>query len=111
MRSRHHDIVDDLRQPITTGSIQPGERLPSKADLADRYKVSTATLRRALAVLQSEGLVEKIHGRGNFVRRPPRRILYVGGWDTLDPWTTAEPALRVTVRSTPVQAQAHLRPC
>lgn len=108
MRSRHHDIVDDLRQQITTGSIQPGERLPSEADLADRYKVSTVTLRRALAVLQSEGLVEKIHGKGNFVRRPPRKILYVGGWGTLDPWTTAEPALRVTVRSTTVQAQAHL---
>ncbi|MGW1695573.1 GntR family transcriptional regulator [Streptomyces sp. NPDC002399] len=108
MRSRHHGIADDLRQLITTDGIHPSERLPSEADLADRYKVSTATLRRALAVLQSEGLVEKIHGKGNFARRPPRKILYVGGWGTLDPWTAAEPALRVTVRSTTVQAQAHL---
>lgn len=108
MRSRHHDIADDLRQQITTGGIQPSERLPSEADLADRYEVSTVTLRRALAVLQGEGLVEKIHGKGNFVRRPHRKILYVGGWGTLDPWTAAEPALRVTVRSTTVQAQAHL---
>ncbi|WP_433916768.1 GntR family transcriptional regulator [Streptomyces sp. NBC_01744] len=108
MRSRHHGIADDLRQQISTGGIQPSERLPSEADLADRYEVSTVTLRRALAVLQSEGLVEKIHGKGNFARRPPRKILYVGGWGTLDPWTAAEPALRVTVRSTTVQAQAHL---
>ncbi|AXE82866.1 GntR family transcriptional regulator [Streptomyces atratus] len=108
MRSRHHDIADDLRQLITAGGIQPSERLPSEADLADRYEVSTVTLRRALAVLQGEGLVEKIHGKGNFVRRPPRKILYVGGWGTLDPWTAAEPALHVTVRSTTVQAQAHL---
>lgn len=108
MRSRHHDIADDLRRQIATGCIQPSERLPSEADLADRYEVSTVTLRRALAVLQGEGLVEKIHGKGNFVRRPPRKILYVGGWGTLDPWTAAEPASRVTVRSTTVQAQAHL---
>ncbi|WP_205018731.1 GntR family transcriptional regulator [Streptomyces sp. HB132] len=108
MRSRHHDIADDLRQQITTSGLQPGERLPSEADLAERYKVSTVTLRKALAVLQGEGLVAKMHGKGNFVSRPHRKILYVGGWGTLDPWAAAEPALRVTVRSTIVPAQAHL---
>lgn len=107
--SRPHDIADDLRQQITTGRIQPGERLPSETDLADRYEVSTLTLRSALAALQGEGLVEKIHGKGNFVRRPLRKIMYVGGWGgTLDPWTAAEAALRVTVRTTTVQAHGHL---
>ncbi|MFG2455451.1 GntR family transcriptional regulator [Streptomyces sp. NPDC048512] len=107
--SRPHDIADDLRQQITTGQLKPGERLPSEADLADRYKVSTLTLRSALAALQGEGLVEKIHGKGNFVRRPLRKVMYVGGWGTLDPWTAAEPALRVTVRTSTVQAHGHLR--
>jgi GntR family transcriptional regulator len=106
--SRHHQIAEDLRHQITTGRIKPGERLPSEAGLAARYKVSTVTLRRALAVLQGAGLVEKIHGRGNFVRRPPRKILYVGGWGTLDPWTAAETALSVTVRTNTVPAQGHL---
>ncbi|MET8715883.1 GntR family transcriptional regulator [Streptomyces sp. NPDC004735] len=105
---RHHDIADDLRHQITTGRIKPGERLPSEVGLAARYKVSTVTLRRALAALQGEGLVEKIHGKGNFVRRPRRKIMYVGGWGTLDPWTAAEPTLRVTVRSTTVPASVHL---
>lgn len=108
MPSRHQDIADDLRHQITTGSIKPGERLPSEVGLADRYKVSTVTLRRALAVLQGEGLIEKIHGKGNYVRRPRRKIMYVGGWGTLDPWTAAEPTLRVTVRSTTVPASGHL---
>jgi GntR family transcriptional regulator len=106
--SRHHDIADDLRHQITTGRIMPGERLPSEVGLAGKYKVSTVTLRRALAVLQGEGLVEKIHGKGNYVRRPRRKIMYVGGWGTLDPWTAAEPTLRVTVRSTTVPASVHL---
>ncbi|MEV5436095.1 GntR family transcriptional regulator [Streptomyces sp. NPDC052682] len=106
--SRHHDIADDLRRQITTGEVKPGARLPSEADLADRYKVSTTTLRSALAVLQGEGLVEKIHGKGNFVRRSLRKIVYVGGWGTLDPWTAAEAAMRVTVRTTTVQADGHL---
>ncbi|MFC9058992.1 GntR family transcriptional regulator [Streptomyces sp. NPDC057074] len=108
MRSRHHDIADDLRQQITAGHILPSERLPSEAALANRYGVSTVTLRRALAVLQGEGLVEKIHGKGNFVRRPHRKIMYVGGWGTLDPWTATDPDSRLTIRSTELQAQAHL---
>ncbi|MGP3753755.1 GntR family transcriptional regulator [Streptomyces sp. IBSNAI001] len=105
---RHHDIADDLRHQIKTGSIKPGERLPSEASLAARYRVSTVTLRRALAVLQGEGLIEKIHGKGNYVRRPQRKIMYVGGWGTLDPWTAAEPTLRITVRSTTVPASVDL---
>lgn len=108
MPPRHHDIADDLRHQITAGRIKPGERLPSEVGLADRYKVSTVTLRRALAVLQGEGLVEKIHGKGNYVRRPRRKLMYVGGWGTLDPWTAAEPTVRVTVRSTTVPASLHL---
>ncbi|MEV8086357.1 GntR family transcriptional regulator [Streptomyces nigra] len=105
---RHHDIADDLRQQITNGCLQPGERLPSETVLSERYAVSTVTLRQALASLQSEGLLEKMHGKGNFVRRPSRKITYVGGWGTLDPWTAAEPSLRVTVRSATVQAAADL---
>ncbi|MFH9496220.1 GntR family transcriptional regulator [Streptomyces globisporus] len=106
--SRQHDIADDLRHQITTGRLKPGERLPSEVSLAERYKVSTVTLRRALAELQGEGLIEKIHGKGNFVRLPRRKIMYVGGWGTLDPWTAAEPTLRITVRHTTVPASVQL---
>nr|WP_179382162.1 GntR family transcriptional regulator [Streptomyces sp. SA15] len=106
--SRHHSIADDLRHQITTGRIKAGERLPSETQLAGQYRVSTPTLRNALAVLQREGLVEKIHGKGNFVRRPLRKITYVGGWGTLDPWTAGDAALRVTVRTTAIRACGHL---
>ncbi|MCW8120848.1 MULTISPECIES: GntR family transcriptional regulator [Streptomyces violaceoruber group] len=108
MTSRRLVVADDLRRQITHGRIGPGERLPSESALADRYKVSTATLRSALAVLQGEGLVEKIHGKGNFVRRPPRKVTYVGGWGTLDPRTAADVDLRVRVRTTALPALGHL---
>ncbi|ARP74213.1 GntR family transcriptional regulator [Streptomyces pluripotens] len=108
MTSRRLIVADDLRRQITTGCFGPGDRLPSESTLADRYKVSTATLRSALAALQGEGLVEKIHGKGNFVRRPLRKVTYVGGWGTLDPRTAADVNLRVTVRTTATQARGHL---
>ncbi|SEF00731.1 GntR family transcriptional regulator [Streptomyces sp. 2112.3] len=52
--SRRHAITDDIRTKISTGRIKAGERLPSEAQLASGYAVSTATLRSALAVLSGE---------------------------------------------------------
>ncbi|GAA2790937.1 GntR family transcriptional regulator [Streptomyces showdoensis] len=103
MASRRHAIADDLRTQISTGHIKPGERLPSEAQLAAHYTVSTPTLRNALALLQAEGLVEKVHGKGNFIRHPLPRITYVGGGHTVSNTT-----LDVSVRTTKVRARGHL---
>ncbi|MEU1231444.1 GntR family transcriptional regulator [Streptomyces sp. NPDC005828] len=103
MASRRHVIADDLRAQISTGRIKAGERLPSEAQLAARYTVSTPTLQNALALLQAEGLVEKVHGKGNFVRHPVRRITYVGGGRT-----PANAALRVSIRTTKLRARGHV---
>ena len=108
MASRRHVIADDLRSQIINGRIKAGDRLPSEAHLANRYAVSTPTLRGALAVLQGEGLVEKIHGKGNFVRRPFRRITYVGG-HMPDAQTEPDATLRVSIRTTNLRAHGHLR--
>lgn len=101
--SRRQSIADDLRHLISTGRFKPGERLPSEAQLAARYTVSTPTLRSALALLQGEGLVEKIHGSGNYIRRPLRRITYVGGFGV-----SPTPPLRATVRTTNLEAHGDL---
>ncbi|MFF3288786.1 GntR family transcriptional regulator [Streptomyces sp. NPDC003023] len=106
--SRRHVVADDLRNQIATGRIKAGERLPSEAELASRYAVSTPTLRSALAVLQGEGLVEKIHGKGNFVRSPLRRVTYLGGGRLSSVRTMADAALEVTIRATSLRAQGDL---
>ncbi len=106
--SRRDAIADDLRERIVTGRLKPGERLPSEAHLAAQYMVSTPTLRNALAVLQAEGLIEKTHGKGNFVRRPLRRITYVGRRRTPDAPSMDLAPLRVTVHTTRVRARGHL---
>ncbi|MFJ8902136.1 GntR family transcriptional regulator [Streptomyces sp. NPDC102370] len=108
MPSRRDTIADDLRDRITSGRLKPGDPLPSEAHLATQYRVSTSTLRNALAVLQAEGLVEKVHGKGNFVRRPVRRITYVGGARTPDTPVTDLAPLSVTARTTKVRARGHL---
>ncbi|MEW2553052.1 GntR family transcriptional regulator [Streptomyces zhihengii] len=100
---RRDTIASDLRTQITTGHLKPGERLPSELKLAAHYKVSTPTLRNALALLQTEGLIEKHHGKSNYIRRPLRRLTYTGGI-----LTPTHPALHVTVRTTQLQAHGPL---
>ncbi|MFD3885037.1 GntR family transcriptional regulator [Streptomyces microflavus] len=70
MAVAYEQIADDLRRSIRAGELAAGDRLASESKLAEQYRKSVPTVRQALRVLQSEGLIEKLHGRGNFVRRP-----------------------------------------
>ncbi|WP_121828092.1 GntR family transcriptional regulator [Streptomyces sp. S1] len=97
-------IAEDLRAQITAGRLKPGDRLPSEPKLAAHYKVSTPTVRQALALLQAEGLIEKSHGKGNFVRPLLRRITYTSGARI-----PLAPELQTTIRTTNLRARGRLR--
>ncbi|MGC9378711.1 GntR family transcriptional regulator [Streptomyces sp. MH13] len=70
MPKAYEVIADALRRSIREGERKPGDRLPSEADLAQRYGRSVPTVQNALRLLSDEGLIDKRHGRGTFVRRP-----------------------------------------
>ncbi|GGD47442.1 extracellular solute-binding protein [Paenibacillus nasutitermitis] len=61
-------VLQELREQIRSGSIRPGEYLVSEAHLAKKYHLSKTTLRKVLADLEREGLIEKIPCIGNRVR-------------------------------------------
>ncbi|MFD9692319.1 GntR family transcriptional regulator [Kitasatospora sp. NPDC059088] len=74
--AKYERIADDLRVRIQAGEWQPGDRLPTETpDLTTHYKTSLNTVRQALGVLAAEGVVDKVHGRGNFVRKPRKRVV------------------------------------
>ena len=60
-------LADILRAMIESGEIGPGKLLPSQRTLMQRYEVSDGTVKRALALLHEEGLVETEQGRGSYV--------------------------------------------
>jgi len=60
-------ITEDLRRRIVAGEFSPGSRLPSEAELCERYRVSRVTVRTAAKSLESQGLVDIRHGSGMFV--------------------------------------------
>ena len=67
---RYRAVAAELRAQIESGELGPGDPLPSEAMLGHRYGISRGTARHALAELEGAGLVEAIHGKGRFVRRP-----------------------------------------
>ncbi|GGR43213.1 GntR family transcriptional regulator [Streptomyces netropsis] len=74
MAKRYERIADALRQHIRAGQLKPGDRLPAETKLAEQYRTSVPTMREALAELHAEGLIDKRHGVGNFVRKPRQRV-------------------------------------
>jgi GntR family transcriptional regulator len=74
MAKAYERIADTLRQAIRTGQIRPGARLPAETALAKTHGSSVPTVRDALAELLAEGLIDKRHGIGNFVREPRQRV-------------------------------------
>ncbi|WP_238359430.1 GntR family transcriptional regulator [Micromonospora fiedleri] len=75
MATKYDRIADDLREQIAQGTLRPGQQLPPETALRDRYRVSLVTMRRALDELAAEGLIEKRHGYGTFVRKPRQRVV------------------------------------
>lgn len=69
IRPAYQQVADQLRELIVGGSLAPGDRLPVEADLSSGFGVSRSTVREALRLLGSQGLIQTVRGvnGGTFV--------------------------------------------
>jgi GntR family transcriptional regulator len=63
----HLDISEQIHQQIIAGRYLPGDKLPSERELIGEWEVSRITIRRAIANLVQQGLVNTHQGKGAFV--------------------------------------------
>ncbi len=69
LRARlHEEIVFIIQKKIMSGTIAPGEKLPTERELAETFDVNRATVREALRKLENLDLVEIRHGDGLYVK-------------------------------------------
>ena len=60
-------IAEELRRRIRTGELKPGDRLPGHRELAAGFSVSLGSVREAISMLVSDGLIETRAARGTYV--------------------------------------------
>ncbi len=65
-------IIEQVRDLITSGRLQPGDRLPAEREFAQTLSVSRSAVREAIRALESLGILEARAGEGTFVITPPK---------------------------------------
>lgn len=71
----YQQLVEHLQQYMIDNSLQPGDRLPTEAELAARFRVSRQSVREAIKVLESIGVIETRPRDGSRVRKMNTRHL------------------------------------
>ena len=69
-------VVNRIRELLIAGQLQPGNRLPSETDLAQRFQVSRGPIREAMKVLSALGVVDIVRGDGTYIADSPREAIY-----------------------------------
>jgi GntR family transcriptional regulator len=64
-------LAQAIRAMITAQGLRPGTLLPTEKRLQERFGVSRATVREALALLERERIIDRRQGKGTYVALPP----------------------------------------
>lgn len=66
----YEQIVEQVRQRIAGGALQPGDQLPTVRQLAAELRVNFNTIARAYRMLDEAGLISTQQGRGTYILEP-----------------------------------------
>lgn len=73
-KPKYFTLMEELKEEIISGRIQPGEKLPSENQFTVQYSLSRHTVRKALSLLEQEGYIEACHGKGTFCSEKMRHM-------------------------------------
>jgi GntR family transcriptional regulator len=63
----YEQLTDQIKNQILTGSLKEGEGLPSIRSLSADLHISALTVKKSYDLLEEEGFVQTVHGKGTFV--------------------------------------------
>ena len=66
------EIIENVKEKIISGELQPGDQLPSETKLAEMFGVGRGTVREAMKVMFYLGLIDRNNSRNTFVTEAAR---------------------------------------
>jgi GntR family transcriptional regulator len=63
-------IADQITADVREGNVGPGDKLPSIAEMADRFEVSSSTIQMVYVRLEALKVIRRHQGKGIFVTDP-----------------------------------------
>jgi Transcriptional regulators len=90
-----------IRNKIEEGEFPPGMAIPSENDLADTYGINRMTVRNAIDVLVSEGILKRVQGKGVYVvgSKVERDLETLGGFTQTMREQNIQPFTKVLVKA------------
>lgn len=70
---KYLQLKNELLSWLEQGKLQPGKQVPSENEIAEQFGLSRQTVRQTFGELEKDGWLERIQGKGTFVRHPGRR--------------------------------------
>lgn len=100
-----------LQAQIEKGQLQPGDKIPTEAELCAQYEISRTPVRQAVLALTREGLLTRTVGRGTFVAPRPQDVttLRVAVSDERWQWPLAEAARLWNEAHAPARIELHFQ--
>ncbi|GAB2723443.1 GntR family transcriptional regulator [Paenibacillus thermoaerophilus] len=83
---KYLQLKNEIMSWIKSGKLSPGDRMPTENEIAERFGISRQTVRQTFGVLEQEGLLQRMQGKGTYVSSPPARRRE---------WTNAEKTIGV----------------
>ncbi|WP_066495208.1 GntR family transcriptional regulator [Abyssisolibacter fermentans] len=71
----YEQIVDQIKGLILKNDLEEGDGLPSIRNLAKELQISVITTKRAYEILEREGFIETVRGKGSFVAAQNKELL------------------------------------
>lgn len=65
----YEEVIEQIKQLIVVGELQPGDKLLSERELSEKLNVSRASIREAFSALEIMGIITIRPGEGSFVRQ------------------------------------------
>lgn len=63
----YQQLVQEIKEAILRGALQPGDKLPSVRDLASRLTINPNTIQKSYQELERQKVIETLRGKGTFV--------------------------------------------